>query len=100
VTSSGFQLAAVTRRAPQPLPTPSIRFIDHGVSGQLRVMVNGVAKARSYDIRYATVINGIAASWAIQATTIVRSATPINGLTPGATYSFQVRALGRLGFTD
>jgi len=100
VTSSGFQPAAVTRSTPQPLSTPSIRYIDHGVSGQLMVMLNGVAKARSYEIRYRKLGNGLADPWAVQATTTVRSATPINGLTPGATYSFQVRALGRAGFTD
>ena len=100
VTSSGFQPAAVTRGAPQPLPTPSIRKIDHGVSGQLLVMIDGVAKARSYEVRYATVTDGTAGSWAIQPTTTVRSAMQINGLTPGSPYAFQVRALGRLGFTD
>ena len=26
--------------------------------------------------------------------------TTISNLTPGATYAFQVRALGRLGYTD
>ena len=100
VTSSGFQPAAVTRGAPQPLPKPGIRYIDHGVSGQLLVMIDAVAKARSYEIRYATVTGGTVASWVIQAATTVRPAIPINGLTPGATYTFQVRALGRLGFTD
>ena len=100
VTSSGLQPAAVTRGAPRPLPTPAIRKIDHGVSGQLLVLIDGVAKARSYEIRYATVTGGTVGAWAIQATTTVRSAMPINGLTPGATYAFQVRALDRLGFTD
>jgi hypothetical protein len=100
VTSSGFQVAAVTRGTPQPLPVPSIRYIDHGASGQLLVMINGVAKARSYEIRYAAVTGGTVGSWAVQATTTVRSATPISGLTPGSMYTFEVRALGRLGFTD
>ena len=69
VTSSGFQPAAVTRGAPQPLPTPSIRKIDHGVSGQLLVMIERGAKASSYEVRYTTVTAGTAGSWAIQATT-------------------------------
>ena len=100
MVSSGFQPATVTRSTPQPLPTPAIRYIDHGVSGQSLVMIDGVAKARSYEIRYAELSGGTAGSWSIQATTTVRSVTPINGLTPGTTYTFQVRALGRLGFTD
>jgi hypothetical protein len=100
VTSSGFQPATVTRGVPQPLATPDVRKIDHGVSGQLLVMIDGVAKARSYEVRYATITGGTIGSWAIQATTTVKSATPVNGLTPGTMYTFQVRALGPLGFTD
>ncbi|HYR91259.1 MAG TPA: fibronectin type III domain-containing protein [Terriglobia bacterium] len=100
VTSSGFQPATVTRGAPQPLATPDIRKIDHGVSGQLLVMIDGVARARSYEVRYATITGGTIGSWAIQATATVKSATPVNDLTPGTMYTFQVRALGRLGFTD
>ena len=100
VTSSGYQPAVVTRAGPQPLSTPAIRWIDHGVLGQLLVRVEKVAKARSYEIRYAAVTGGMIGSWATQAATTVRSAAPIDGLTPGTMYTFQVRALGRLGFTD
>jgi hypothetical protein len=63
-------------------------------------MIDGAAKARSYEVRYATITGGTIGSWAIQATTTVKSATPVDGLTPGTMYTFQVRALGRLGFTD
>ena len=100
VTSSGFQVAAVARGPAQPLPAPSIRYIDHGMSGQLLVMINGVVKARSYEIRYAQVTGETVGSWTIQAAATVQSAIPINSLTPGAMYTFQVRAFGRLGFTD
>jgi hypothetical protein len=99
VMSSGYQTVTVTRRPPQRLATPAISRIDHGASGQLLVLIAGVAKARSYEIRFAPVVGGTPAMWATEATTTVQSAIPIDGLTPGTVYTFQVRALGRLGFT-
>jgi hypothetical protein len=100
--SSGFAPApAGPRPAAQPVAVPSIAAVDQGHSGQLVVNIKPVAKARSYEMRYAVVP---AAGGAINWTTIVAATTkppiPINNLTAGTTYTFQVRAFGKLGFSD
>jgi len=55
----------------------------------------------SYEFRYAPVLgdDGTPAAFTLEA---VGSTKPriISGLTPGTVYTFQVRALGRLGHTD
>jgi hypothetical protein len=100
--SSGFPAAPpAVRLPPQPLPPASIRKIDQGNSGQLLVTSAPIAKSYSYELRYAPIgVGGTPGSWTTQAVAAVKSAAIINGLTPGTTYAFQVRALGRLGFTD
>jgi hypothetical protein len=59
-----------------------------------------VPKAVSYAVRFAALgADGKPANWTEQPSAAIRSINVI-GLTPGATYAFQVRALGRLGNTD
>src|SRR5262249_47495152 len=94
--SSGFLPQTSTRVAPQPLAPTSIRRIDQGSSGQLLIKVVGVSKAWSYELRYAPSGSSGTGPWTSQPITAVLSPTPCNGLTPGTTYLFQVRALGRL----
>jgi len=99
--SSGFVAAPAHQRTPaQPVSVPSIVKIDQGNTGQLLVTIQSV-KARSYELRYAPVP---AAGATVNSTTIVVSstkpATPINNLAPGTIYTFQVRAFGKLGFSD
>src|SRR6266850_1041533 len=97
VLSSGLEALTITRGALQPLGPASIRRIDQGNTGQLLVKVASVAKAWSYELRYASLgAGGATGPWTYQPITSVASPTPCNGLTPGATYAFQVRALGRL----
>jgi hypothetical protein len=99
--SSGFELLTVTRSAPQPLQGASIRRIDQGVSGNLLVKIQSIARAWSYELRYASLgPDGIPGSWTSLPVTTVRSLTSCTGLTPGVIYAFQVRALGRLGYSD
>jgi hypothetical protein len=99
--SSGFEPLTTTRAAPQPLEPAAIRRVAQGNIGQLLVKVASVTKARSYELRYASLdAGGAPGPWTYQPITAVASPTSCNGLTPGATYAFQVRALGRLGFTD
>jgi hypothetical protein len=100
--SSGFVAAPTRQRTPaQPVSIPSIVKIDQGNTGQLLVTIQPVAKARSYDLRYATVpAAGTAVNWTTIVVTGTKPATPINNLTPGTNYAFQVRALGKLGFSD
>ena len=98
--SSGFPAASTTKAPPQPLPIPVIKKVSHGTTGQLLVVVKGHKKAKSYDVRYAPIVNGVPNNWITVPVTSIRAAIPINGLTPGTTYAFQARALGKLGYTD
>jgi hypothetical protein len=61
----------------------------------------GLPKAVSYDLRYGLVANAgtLPATW----TTLNLPGSKkviISNLTPGATYAFEIRAMGRLGYTD
>jgi hypothetical protein len=44
--SSGFQAASTTKTPPQPLPVPTIRKVNHGLVGQLLVVVKGHRRPR------------------------------------------------------
>jgi hypothetical protein len=100
--TSGFVAAPTTRVPPQPLPPGSIEWIDRGPNtGEVVVKVKSLLKALSYDLHYAVVANPgtLPVSW----TTITLPGSKkvtISNLTPGGNYAFQVRALGRLGYTD
>ena len=87
---------------PAPLPLPVIKGVDHGaVTGELVIQIQSIPKAVHYEIRYGAQLNGAApASWTTEVVTRVRPPVGIEGLTPGTVYAFQVRALGKLGFTD
>jgi Fibronectin type III domain len=100
--SSGFVAAPTHQRIPaQPVSIPSIVRVDQGNTGQLLVMIQPVPKARSYELRYAAVpVAGAAVNWTTIVLPSTKPATPINNLTPGAKYTFQVRAFGKLGFSD
>ena len=99
--TSGFIAATMTRALPQPLPPASFDWIDRGpVAGQVVVKPKKLAKALSFDVRYGVEVNGVPpATW----TTVTIPGSKkwtITNLTPGANYAFQIRALGRLGYTD
>jgi hypothetical protein len=65
------------------------------------VTVTAVAKARSYDLRFAPVpAGGAAITWTTMSVATVRPAMQINNLTPGTIFTFEVRAFGKLGFSD
>ena len=56
-------------------------------------------KAFSFDVHYGVEVNGVPPTW----TTVTIPGSKkwiITDLTPGANYAFQIRALGRLGYTD
>ena len=101
-TTSGFVAASPTRVLPQPLPPASIEWIDRGPNtGEVVVKVKGLPKALHYDLHYAAVPNlgTLPVSWTTLTLTGSRKVT-ISSLTPGGNYAFQIRALGRLGYTD
>ena len=92
--SSGFQ-AAVTTRVRLPLANPSILNIRFGNSTELVLKVTPIAHARCYEVRFAAVgaENAPGPRQTAGMFTNSRSMT-IDGLTPGTTYMFQVRAIG------
>src|SRR5205823_13000977 len=98
---SGFQAASTAKARAQPLTTPSIAYIVPGpVTGQQKVKVGGVPKALSYDFRFAPSPAADATpSWIYQTITSTKPFI-VGNLTPGTVYTFQVRALGRLGHTE
>src|SRR5439155_12086197 len=96
--SSGFAIVSTVR---QPIPPLSqfIRRIDPTqVSGQLLVTLVSIAAAFSYELRWAR--GGTADSWTVQPVVKTRPPVLITGLTPGAAYVFQARALTESGYTD
>ena len=59
-----------------------------------------IEKAIGYDVRYALLGTGATPGTWTSRTLIGPKKTTFSNLTPGATYAFQVRALGRLGYTN
>jgi len=99
--SSGFE-AVSTNRASTPLPPTRILALENGNSGQLLVRVIPVPNAKCYEVRHATVpAGGVPGPWQSGGLFTNSRAMPVNNLTPGTTYSFQVRAIGgSTGYSD
>ena len=100
--TSGFVAAPASRTPPQPLPPASIEWIDRGpATGQVVVKVKGLPKAVSYELHYglAATAGTPPSAWTTLNLPGSKKVT-ISNLTPGGTYAFQVRAMGRLGYTD
>src|SRR5439155_302069 len=94
--------ATPVRTPPQPLDGPPSFKLENGPnSGQLVMRGKPVSKAVSYIARYAPMgSDGKPGSWTeMSPVTVIRSIT-VNSLTPGTTYAFQMRALGRAGYTN
>jgi len=101
--SSGFQQRATPVRNLPPHPLagpPSFKVASGKNSGQVVVKGKPVLKAVSYMARYAPIgSDGKPGSWTELPVAGTRSIT-VTGLTPGTDYAFQMRALGRAGYTD
>ena len=102
--SSGYQQKAtpVKTATPQPLDGPPPFKVENGpVSGQLILKGKPVLRAVSYVVHYAPLgSDGKPGAWTeLAPVTAIRSIV-FNGLTAGTTYAFQVRALGRAGYTN
>jgi hypothetical protein len=94
--SSGF-LVNSTSRTKTPLTTPNILEIDNGMTTQLVVRAQAVTNARAYE---AQVKNGTG-GWVPSGTFTQARRIVLGGLTPGSTYTVQVRGVGgSLGYSD
>ena len=91
---SGFETVSATKIKREPL-SQFIRNLAPGANpGQLLVTLVAVAGAASYEIRWAPVGQGGAlGQFTSQLAAKARPAISISGLTPGTTYSIQVRSL-------
>jgi len=98
--SSGFEAAFTTRTPSQPLPPARILRVDQGNTGQLLVNIKSLPGALSYEVRHVPLGTDTPGTWTTTTLTSAKKASPVNGLRPGMTYAFQVRALGKLGYTD
>jgi hypothetical protein len=100
--SSGFAVDPGRPKTPAgPVSAPLIVAVNQGLKGQLVITIKKVANARHYELRYAAVpAAGATENWTIRTVASTKPPTPVNTLTPGTTYEFQVRAFGKLGFSD
>src|SRR2546427_8876160 len=99
--TSGFTAAAKTKTAPQPLTDVKFSSIDRGPnSGQVVVKPQNQTGAIAFDVRYALEgSGGTLGPWTAVTLTGPKKLT-ISGLTLAGIYQFQIRALGKLGYTD
>jgi hypothetical protein len=99
--TSGFVVASNVRTPAQPLPQATFEWIDRGpVTGQVVVKPKPLPKAINYEVRSAVLGPGSTpGSWTTVSLTSAKKAA-IQNLTPGSTYAFQVRAQGKLGYTN
>jgi len=99
--SSGFK-PAVSTRTRFPLANPSILDIGRGNSAELVLRVTPIAHAKCYEVRSAAADAGNAPGpWQTAGLFTNSRSISIDGLTPGTTYVFQVRAIGgSTGYSD
>lgn len=102
--SSGF-LAANRSRTKTPMTPPDPVELLPGNAGQLIAKGKKIRNAKTYEIRVVSSANPGAAGAPQAEPKILTGFTnsrsmPINGLTPGMTYTVQVRAVGANGSSD
>ena len=99
--TSGFTAVVNTKTAAQALAPAKFSSIDRGPnSGQTVVKVENQNGVLAFDVQYAQEgAGGVLGPWTLMTLTSSKKVT-ISGLTPAGTYQFQVRALGKLGYTD
>jgi hypothetical protein len=98
--TSGFQPAPTKKTTTPPL-TEKIRKAAHGAnSGEINICLKAVAKASSYEFRYAIANAGAATTWTTMPLSSVKAPIALKGLTPATTYLFQARALVKNTYTD
>jgi hypothetical protein len=96
ILSSGFWTNS-TNRTRVPLPQPVILNIDNFATTQLLVRMDPVDNAHSYEVR--TRVGS--ADWRNAGVFTRARGVLLDGLTPGATYDIQARAVGgSTGYSD
>jgi hypothetical protein len=100
--SSGFQPVSITRTPAQPLEVPIVLKVDNGQSsGILWVRIKPVFGALSYEVQYSSpAASGGLGPWILCPPFPNSRSLFVKGLTPGTAYTIQVRALGKLGYTE
>ena len=99
--SSGFD-AVSTSTASHPLPKPAITDILNGNSGQLILRVGTVANTKLYEVRH-RLIGPDGTPGPVQSGGLFSNSRsmPVNNLTPGGLYQFEVRCVGgSTGYSD
>jgi hypothetical protein len=99
--TSGFE-AVSTNRSSSPLNAPTIKDILNGNTGQLILRVSPIANASNYEVRFAAIgAGGAPGPWQGGGVFGNSRSMPVNNLTPGTNYIFQVRAIGgSTGYSD
>jgi hypothetical protein len=98
--SSGFP-ATRLRTPSTAAERPSIISVDNGSRTELVVKAAGVRRARCYELRTAVVDTaGTPGAWQSRGFFSNSRSMLVDGLTPGANYSFQVRAMVTAGLTE
>jgi hypothetical protein len=99
--TSGFTQQVKTKTAAAPLTGVRFNSIDRGPnSGDAVVKPEHQPGVKAFDVRYALEgTGGALGPWTVVTRTSSKKST-IHGLTPAGTYQFQIRALGKLGYTD
>jgi hypothetical protein len=101
--SSGFQPRTITRSTPQPLAVPTTTGLAQGMTGQMLLSVKNQKKALHHDAKVTPVGGanpGLSGQGTMLTVSSLKQPITFNGLTPGTIYSFQVRAYGKLGYTE
>jgi hypothetical protein len=100
--SSGFSPAVKAQPTPpQPLPAPQAPVIEQGATGEFAITSRSLPNALYYELSCVPVS---AAGGSVDPVTVIvtgtKHPTVIKKLTPGTIYKFQVRAFGKLGFSE
>jgi len=94
--SSGYAANSINR-AQSPLDTPVIVLADNLGTTKVLLRLQPVVNAKSYDVRVSMAAN----VWADMGTFTQARRIVVEKLTPGTTYTFQVRAVGgSTGYSD
>jgi hypothetical protein len=99
--TSGFVAVTNTRTPPQPLNAGSFKYVDRGPNtGQVVLKPKPQKGAIAFDLRYCPVPAAGASPIWVDMPLPGSKAVTVSNLTPGTNYQFQIRALGRLGYSD